>query len=364
MTERLLQYIWQLQYFNKTELETTNGERINIIHPGVYNTNQGPDFLEARIKIENNIWIGNIELHVNASDWHLHAHANDRNYRNIILHVIWKDDDEHPDHDIPTLLLRDRVPKLLLQQYEQWMNSNSFLPCGQYLHSIADITWISWQERLFIERLQRKSMTVLSMLEENNYDWQETCWWMMAKSYGLPVNAEAFEEIARSVCYNELLANRTSCAAIMQLLMEKSKSIMQPLHLLRMRPASFPKIRLQQLAELVSTTGSLWQTIIRSENVKQLRSVFPDNVIINAAIPMLAAFGNYYQLAQHTQRAIDFATQLSAEKNSITRGFTQYGIDNKNAAGSQALIELKTQYCDKRRCLDCAIGSAILKRKV
>jgi hypothetical protein len=126
MTERLLQYIWQFQYFNKNDLITTAGEELMIIHPGIYNTHQGPDFNEGRIRIGENIWVGNIELHVDASDWHRHQHSNDKNYRNVILHVVWKNDDVDPEHNIPTLILEDRVPKILLQQYFSWMKENYF----------------------------------------------------------------------------------------------------------------------------------------------------------------------------------------------------------------------------------------------
>lgn len=363
MTERLLQYIWQFQYFNKYDLETTNGEKLIIFYPGMFNSNQGPDFLESRVKIESNTWIGNIELHINASDWHRHAHASDPNYANIILHVIWNDDDEHPCHDIPTLLLGDRVPKLLLQQYEHWMKSDSVLPCGFHLQYAEEITWMAWKERLLVERLQRKSETVLLMLKENNYHWEEACWWMLARNYGLPVNSEAFEEIARSIPYETLMRHRKDLRQLETLLFKQSECISQRLHLLRMRPAAFPAVRLRQLIELVYQHEDLLSIILNAESIKYLRTVFQDNVIINTVLPLLSAYGYHHSREEFIQKAIEFATLLPPEKNSITRSFQKLGIENKSAAGSQALIELKTQYCDKRRCLDCAIGNIILKRK-
>src|SRR5690349_13558827 len=138
MTERLLQFIWQFQYFNKSNLESVFGEKLVIIQPGQYNAHQGPDFLEARIRIEDRIWCGNVELHINASDWHRHEHGDDKNYRNVILHVVWNDDDEQPLHGMPTLVLQDRISNLLLQHYETWMKSSLFVPCAQYMHTVAD----------------------------------------------------------------------------------------------------------------------------------------------------------------------------------------------------------------------------------
>jgi hypothetical protein len=362
MTERLLQYIWQFQYFNRNDLETTNGETLDILQPGKFNTHQGPDFLEARIKIEENIWVGNIELHVNACDWHRHAHANDPNYRNVILHVVWNDDDEHPVHNIPTLSLADRVPKLLLQQYLQWMKSDSLFPCGPHLGQVEGIVWTAWKERILIERMQRKAQAVLLMLEENKGDWEETCWWVLARNYGLPVNADAFEEIARSVSYHVLLQRSDNLKEIENLLFEKAACISQSLHSLRMRPAAFPKVRLKQLAELIYKRERLFSLVLNTRTLKHLKSVFADNVIINSVVPLLSAYGYFYQQEEYIQKAINLMNYLSAEQNSITRRFKQSGVENKNAADSQALIELKTQYCDKRRCLDCAIGNTILKR--
>lgn len=361
MTERLLQYIWQFQYFNKNELETTNGEQLDILYPGMFNNNQGPDFLEARIRIDKNIWIGNVELHTKASDWHRHEHAKDPNYKNIILHVTWQDDDEHPCHEIPTLLLADRVPKVLLQQYAQWMQTAPGLPCSPHFHCIEEIIWITWKERLLVERLQRKSRAVIGMFNENN-SWEEISWWMIARNFGLPVNTEAFEEIARAIPFNVLLQHRRRLTDIENALAECASTITQSLHFLRMRPAAFPNARLQQLAGLIYRYGDFWPLVMHAQNIKQLKAVFQDNIIINAIVPLITAYGHFYRQEEHIQKAMDYLLQVSAEKNSITRSFTSLGVTNKNAADSQALIELKKEYCDKRRCLDCAIGNAILKK--
>lgn len=174
MTEKLLQFIWQFQYFNKSELCTDDGDVLQIIKPGIYNLNQGPDFLESSVKVAAVKLFGNIELHVNASDWNKHGHSSDKNYSNIILHVIWEDDIKTPNKiKLPTLTLHNRVPKILLQRYEQLMNEGNVLHCKNYLPALSNMGWIAWKERLMIERLEIKSKKILNFLEETNRHWEE-----------------------------------------------------------------------------------------------------------------------------------------------------------------------------------------------
>jgi len=169
MTERLLHFIWQFQYFNKTELVTDAGETVQVIFPGQYNTNQGPDFSDAKIKIGKTTWAGTIELHLKTSDWNKHNHQADKNYNNVILHVVWEDDGMKIN--VPVLELKGRVSKILLQRYEALMHSSSFIPCGNGINEVRTITWKSWKDRLLAERLQRKSLVVEKYLSENNYHW-------------------------------------------------------------------------------------------------------------------------------------------------------------------------------------------------
>lgn len=417
MTERLLQYIWQFQYFNKKELRTTAGEDLMIIHPGQFNNHQGPDFQEGRIRIGYNLWAGNIELHIHASDWHRHLHDSDPNYENVILHVVWNDDDETAFHKFPTLQLADRVPKLLLQQYDSWMKSDYFIPCAPYVEVAEEIIWIVWKERLLIERLQRKSDQVLTLLERNNFHWEEMLWWMIARNFGLYVNADAFEEMAISIPYNLLSKHRNQIhqleamifgqAGLLEgdfeekypLMLKKEYVFLQtkydlvkthcPVHFLRMRPACFPTIRLAQLAMLIHTTTNLFSSIINAENASELKVILNvtandywhyhftfdestvyhpktmgaqmiNNIIVNSVIPILFTYGEYRKEERYKQKAIEWISRMPSENNSVTTKFRKLGIGHKNASDSQALIELKSQYCDFRRCLDCAIGNALL----
>jgi hypothetical protein len=417
MTERLLQYIWQFQYFNTGRLETVVGEVVQVIHPGKWNYHQGPDFSDARVRISDKVWAGNVELHLQASDWRKHEHNIDENYEHIILHVVWRNDDMQLAGEIPTLVLEGRIPGILLQQYEAWMQSSAFIPCAGYIHRTSDLIRVSWKERLLVERLQRKCMQIQEMLERNNYHWEETLWWLLARNFGLSVNADAFEELARSIPFKLLTRHRKQIHQLEALLMGQAgllkgnideqyfimlkkeytfyaakyglHPIHSPIHFLRMRPPSFPTVRLAQLAMLLQQTGNIFSFLLEAENIRALKVLLEttandywhyhhrfgpetaycpktlgahmiNNIIVNTVAPLVFAYGHFQKNEKYMVKAMDWLTGIAAEKNVITQGFSELGIASGNAAGSQALIELKTQYCDKRRCLDCAIGNAIL----
>jgi Protein of unknown function (DUF2851) len=418
MTERLLQFIWQFQYFNKSELTTVAGETIQILFPGQYNTDQGPDFSDAKIKIGKTVWAGTIELHIKTSDWQKHRHQTDKNYNNVILHVVWEDDRNIYGNSIPVTELKNRVSKILLQRYEELMNSSSFIPCEKSIHSVRDITWKSWKERLLAERLLRKAETIEMYLKQNNYHWEETFWWLLARNFGIKVNADAFEAMARSVPVNILAKHKNQLHQLEALLFGqaglldekfeedypkllqkeykflqdkyKIKPIRLPLHFLRMRPGNFPTIRLAQLTILVHESAHLFSKIKETDSVKDIKkwmdatandywhyhyrfdesssfkkkklgTAMIDNIIINTVCPVLFAYGNYHNENKYKDKALQWLEETAGENNLITKGFQQLNIENRNAFDSQALIELKNEYCNKKRCLDCGVGNAILK---
>ncbi|MBA4166074.1 MAG: DUF2851 family protein [Chitinophagaceae bacterium] len=420
MTERLLQFIWQFQYFNTHELETTAGDRLQIVYSGQWNNHQGPDFSDARVRVADKVWAGNVELHLLASDWHRHAHHTDENYENVILHVVWINDDNRLANKIPTLVLEDRIPVFLLQQYESWMHSSAFIPCANNAGSVNNLLWISWQERLLVERLQRKCLHIRSMLDINNDHWEETLWWLLARNFGLSVNAGAFEELARSIPFKILTRHKTQIHQLEALLLGqagllkddrednylimlrkeyafyKSKygleTIHSPVHFLRMRPPAFPTVRLAQLAMLLHSSVNIFSSMLEADSIKELNALLEItandywhyhytfgqtsaygpktlgahmicNIIVNTVVPVVFAYGYFQQQEKYTVKAMDWLSEMAAEKNHVTRGFLALGIESRNAAASQALIELKTQYCESRRCLNCAIGNAILKGK-
>ncbi len=431
MTERLLQFIWQFQYFNKTELVSTHGETVQVIFAGQYNTNQGPDFSDAKIRIDKTTWAGTVELHIKTSGWNRHNHQNDKNYNNVILHVVWEDDGGRPDSyrdvpansmerstAIPVLELKDRVAKILLHRYEELMNSTSFIPCEKMIPTVKDITWTSWKDRLLAERLSRKAKIAESYLRQNNYHWEETFWWLLARNFGARVNADVFEAIARSVSVSVLAKHKSQVQQLEALLLGqaglldkkfandypkllqrefiflkkkyKLRSIHQPIHFLRMRPGNFPTIRLAQLAALITESAHLFSKIKEAKSVKEISKWFDvtandywhyhyrfdeassfkkkklgaamiDNIIINTVAPVLFAYGTYHDEQKYKDKALKWLEATAAESNSISKGFQQLGIENKNAFDSQSIIELKTQYCDRKMCLDCGVGNYLLK---
>ena len=302
MTEKLLQFIWQFQYYNRNDLQTGNGEILQIIFPGKYNTNQGPDFSEAKIFINKTIWAGNIELHLKTSDWRKHNHSEDKNYNNVILHVVWENDVEVSENNIPLLILQDRVSKFLLIRFEEWMNNATFIPCEKNISQAKEITWIAWKQRLLIERLQRKIKLAENFLQQNNNHWEETFWWLLARNFGYTINADAFEAMAKSISINILAKHKNQIHQLEALLagqcgllennftesyplmLQKEyaflkkkynlQSIHLPVHFLRMRPGNFPTIRLAQLAILIQQSTHLFSVIKEMDDIKNIKKLF------------------------------------------------------------------------------------------
>ena len=415
-SERLLQFIWQFQYFNKSELQTTTGEEIQIISQGTYNTNQGPDFNDAKVMIGKTTWAGSVELHILSSDWQKHKHQNDRNYNNVILHVVWEDD--FPNYNIPVLKLENRVAKILLQRYEELMNTKGFIPCEKTISSVKPIVLQSWKERLLAERLIRKSAIVETFLNESNHHWEETFWWLLARNFGTKINADVFEAMARSLPLLILARHKNQIHQLEALLMGQSNLLdgkfkgdypimlqkeyefykgkykLQPNTIapffLRMRPGNFPTIRLAQLAMLIHHSEHLFSKIKETNSLKDVKkwlditandywhyhyrfdepSLFKkknlgqamgDNILVNTICTMLFAYGHFHKEQKYKDRALQWLEEITAESNAVTKGFQQVGLQNTNARDSQALIELKNEYCSKKRCLDCAIGNVLLK---
>jgi len=417
VTERLLQFIWQFQYFNKSELATTSGEPVQVIFPGQYNTNQGPDFSQAKIKIGSTTWAGNVELHFKTSEWKRHDHHKDENYRNVILHVVWEND-SNGSNAIPILELKEKVSKILLLRYQSLMNAAGFIACENSIQQVPTITWQGWKDRLLAERLTRKSGAVQCCLEQSNFHWEETFWWLLARNFGLAVNADAFEAIAKSIPLNILSKHKNQIHQLEALLFGqaglldedfiedypnmlrkefyfyKRKYNLSPnnarVFFLRMRPVNFPTIRLAQLAVLVQQSAHLFSRVKEATSVAEVRKWFEvtandywhyhyrfdevssfrkkklgtttiDNIIINTIVPLLFAYGSYHRDERQKQKAMKWLEEISPESNAITKGFQVLDIESKHAFDSQALIELRNEYCSKKKCLDCAVGNAILK---
>lgn len=411
-----MQFIWQNQYFNSKHLTTTEGEEIHIIQAGSVNHHQGPDFLNARIRIGQETWVGNIELHVHASSWMEHGHSEDHLYDNVILHVVWQEDKKLP-LSFPALELQGRVSGILLNKYQALMQSPQFIPCQDQIQNVDDITLNTWMQRLLIERLDNRARMIRLLLESNHFHWEETFWWLLASGFGSKVNSEAFLKIAQSLPFSILMKHRNQIHQVEALLLgqagildtrfaEKYPAMLQqeyhflakkyrlkkshfPLYYLRMRPANFPTVRLAQLAAFLNKADHFFNRVIETENlaeiekalniqandywhyhylpghpatfmIKKLGREMIRNILINTIIPVVYAYGLVQQSDKILRKALRWMESLPAEKNIIVRRFEDFCIASKTAFDSQALIQLKNEYCNNKRCLDCAIGSKLL----
>ena len=443
MKEQLLQFIWRFQYFRRPQLHTEAGEPLQILSPGELNTHQGPDFLNASIRIGNTFWAGNIELHVRTSDWTKHSHQKDRHYRNVILHVVWENDvpagaggsepaaadevnrandgggsEPAGERAIPLLVLQDRIPKLLLHQYSAWMNNRSFVACERQLPQVGEKVWFGWKRQLLEERLYRKALFIRDCLEQNHQHWEETTWWLLARNFGFPVNTASFEAVARSLPLPLLARHRGRVEQLEALLLGQAGLLEgdfregYPLFLqnefrylrkkyrlplihpsvlfLRMRPGNFPAIRLAQLAGLLSMSASWWATIREtgsSGEMKKLLSVtassywnthygwgkagtsprpknlgdqMKESILINTCSPLLFAYGWLRAEPVLRDKALEWLGAAAAEKNALVAGWGRQGVYSKTAMDTQALLELKSRYCNPKKCLECAVGNFLL----
>ena len=414
MKERLLHFIWQNKLFNTKELKTTNGTEIQILDFGKYNKDGGPDFWNAKIKIDDIILIGNIELHIYASDWKLHKHDHDKKYNNVILHVVYFNDVFISN--LTTLELNGRIPNLLVEKYEAMMLSKQDLICRNLLGNIDDFTLENWKERLVIERMERKSTEILDNLKLNNNDWEQTCYQLLGKYFGSHINKEPFELLTHFLNYKTLLKHKNNIFQLEALLFGvagflnkdfvevypralkqeynflKLKYNLQQLQehhwqFLRIRPVSFPTIRIAWFAKIIQQMPLL-NTILESndenyflEDIKVsdywkehyildklskhkpkiLGHDFKSILKINVFAPILYAYGKFSDEEKYTNKAFDLLSKTPNEINTKTKIFEQAGWQQRHAFDTQAMLELYDKYCTHKRCLECSIGHKILR---
>jgi Protein of unknown function (DUF2851) len=418
MNESLLQFIWHHQYYNLWDLRTITGESLTLLYPGSWNRNQGPDFVSARIRIGGQEWAGNIELHVNTSDWDLHGHSTDPNYNNVILHVVWEHDKD-TGNGVPVLEMRSRVPQHLLQKYRTWLMRSGMIPCSGEFDQVDKTMVYSWLEWLALQRTKERSANILEQVRKLGMDWEEAFWRSLARAFGHRVNADAFEAIASTLPVKMMMRHSSSIMQLEALLLgqagllrtdngdEYSKKLFseygfmrkkyqlvkcyQPVHFLRMRPGNFPTVRLAQLAALIIGNRDLFRGVLdlktASEMIaffrveageywdhhyrfgepsvflkKQTGGQFIENVVFNTVIPFLAAYHQHTGNETEVPGLYRIMEGLNPESNSVISLFTKLGLNARHAADSQALLQLKKNYCDQLRCLDCAIGRSLLKR--
>ena len=421
MKEDFLHYLWKYRKFDASCLQTSNKQSITIHHPGQYLQLAGPDFFNAQLTIGNQKWAGNVEIHLKSSDWYLHKHEQDAAYENVILHVVWEHDTEifrEDNSEIPVLELKDYTKVETVTQYQTLMFPKSWIYCERQLADVDDFVLKNWLERLFFERLERKSKSIDDALQQTNRDWEAVLFQMLSRNFGLNTNGDAFLSIAQSIPFavfrkesfevENIEALLLGTAGLLEVekqdqyfhalksrfsyLSEKYRLEKQPvatLQFFKHRPDNFPTIRLSQLSGLYVlrkhlfsdishidslkeiyqlfdvSVSSYWKThyqFDRESPIKQksLSKAFVDLIVINTIVPIGFAYAQS-QGKETAEDGIALLQQVTAENNAVIHKFASFGIQASNAFESQSLLQLKSDYCNKGRCLDCAIGVALLK---
>lgn len=426
MKEDFLHFVWKFKKLDFLHGETEAGESLQILQTGTHNqTQSGPDFFNAKIKIGEQLWAGNVEIHIKSSDWYTHHHETDPAYDNVILHLVWEHDVavfRKNNSVIPTLVLKNVVHKNALENYRQLLGVNNYkwINCERDFPDFSDFTINNWLERLYIERLQDQTKVIGNILKETINNWEATLFRILAKNFGLNVNGEAFQSIASSFPYAVIgkIKNTIQMEALLfgqaGMLYRKhdhpyfdelrkeydylrhkfnlNRKGVLPISYFRLRPQNFPTLRLSQLARLLVTHANLFSKLIKSEDLNQIRTVFSvetsefwkthytfdkeskkrvkklsknfiDLLIINTIIPLKFSYFSQNGNLDY-ENLFALMRQLPKEKNSIVQGFNRIRPDTaQNALSSQALIQLKKKYCDKNRCLHCNLGLKLLQKE-
>lgn len=420
--EQLLHYVWKHKIFPLKELKTTTGQQVEVIDTGLANTDAGPDFFNAKLKLDGVLWIGNIEIHERSSDWFKHGHHADTGYNSVILHIASEIDTEISRSNgerIPQIQLI--CPEAVRTNYKELLETDSYPPCYRIIPSLPPFTAHSWMTALQMERFEQKATLLNERLKRCQGNWEDAFFITLARNFSFGLNGDAFETWAHRLPFRAVDKHRNDLfqieaiffgqAGILEdsdgdgyyLRLKKEYTYLQhkfgliPMdaslwRFLRLRPANFPHIRIAQLACLYHRAYGLLSRIMETETLQGVRDILKggtseywlthytfggsspsrqkslsntslDLLIINTVVTFLYAYGLHKGNRVLCARAGSFLEELKAENNYITRMWEQCGMKASNAADSQALIQLKKEYCDKKKCLYCRIGYEYLKRK-
>lgn len=481
--EKLLHYVWKHRLFPLTPLATTQGQEVEVIDPGLHNSNAGPDFFNAKVRIGGTLWVGNVEVHDKASEWYSHRHDRDAAYDNVVLHVVGDADTDVTTANggrPPQLVLP--VPQTVSDNYAELLSTDSYPPCYRVIGSLPRLTVHSWMSALQTERLQQKTEAIEQRVKAAEGAWERAFFTTLARNFGFGVNGDAFEAWANALPLDAAAHHRddpfqiealflgqagllnvaavaerrqieTAADSYFQRLSKEYDYLAHKFRLtpmdgrqwrfLRLRPQNFPYIRIAQLVHLYcsrhcslsimadcetlddarrmlstettpywhnhytfgqetadSTKGvtecsaqqaeetggrsegealpssdgkglqvkaggrrSEGEALPSAKSAKRLSKASKDLLIINTVVPMLYAYGRHTASEKLCHRAFAFLEELKAENNTIVRMWQQCGLPVENAGDSQALIQLKRQYCDRKDCLRCRFGYEFLKVK-
>ena len=430
--EQLLHYVWKHKLFPLRELQTSDGQTVEVIDSGLHNKNAGPDFFNAKVRIGRTLWVGNVEIHDKSSDWYLHGHDKDKNYDNVILHVAGVLDAEvmNTNGEFIKQMQLD-VPDNVREHYDELQKTDSYPPCYKVIPDLTKLMVHSWMAALQTERLEQKTEAIRRRAEQCGGSWEDAYFVTLARNYGFGINSDTFEQWALNVPLSAVGHHRDDLFQIEAIFMGQAglleldtvpkhyqqdalndgyftrlrneyqylahKFGLKPMdatrwNFLRLRPQNFPHIRLSQLANLYYQRKAGLSQLVECKTVEELKTLLSSHVtpywethytfgslsaknekhlsygslnllLINTAIPMLFAVGRHRQKEELCDRAFDLLEQLKPENNYIIRMWQQCGLAVQSAGDSQALIQLKKEYCDKRDCLRCRIGYEYLRAK-
>jgi hypothetical protein len=422
MKEDFLHYLWQYKKFDFSNLKTFDGELLTIINSGYYSQKAGPDFFNAQIIIGSQKWAGNIEIHLKSSDWYVHHHEKDENYDSVILHVVWENDSpifRKDNSELAVLELKHYVSKEMLAGYQSLLQPKSWIYCEKEIATIDSFVFKNWQERLFFERLERKSIPIQQLLDATENDWEAVLFCMLAKNFGLNTNGESFLKIAKSIPFSIIRKEGFEVANLEALFFgfaelfpenledtysrdiksrfdyilhkyQLEKVIIPPVQFFKHRPDNFPTIRLAQLAMLYHLQRNLFSQIIVAKNLadfyelfggiiseywqthyqldkespkkrKQFSKSFVDLLIINTIVPIQFSYAKS-QGKEVSEGILALLQEVSPEKNVVIEKFNAFGVASTSAFATQSLLQLKNEYCNFSKCLQCAIGIQLLKQ--
>jgi hypothetical protein len=418
MSESFLHFLWRWKRFDSNKLQTTSGLPLDILSPGEWNRHSGPDFFNARIRMDGALWAGNVELHVQASEWDAHGHSSDPAYDNVLLHVVYEEDRpviSASGKRIPCLELKGKIPPRLIHQYRQLEQQRAGIPCGKFWREVPDEIREGWLKQILAERLELKSGAVLRLLEVTRQHQDEAFYRLLARNFGLQVNTEPFEMLAQSVpavIPARLRSNLLQLEALFfgqagllerhfeeeyPLLLQREYALLRhkfglnPMNaaqwkFMRMRPSGFPTVRIARFAALLQKNPFPLSNLLAARNLAEMEELlsvelsdywqtrydfgkesavsgtrrtghdFIHTIILNTLVPFMYCLGKLKGDAGLTGKSLDLLGEIPPEQNKITRFWYDMGERPASAARTQALIHLKKHWCEARNCLECEIG--------
>lgn len=425
MKEDLLHFIWKYKKYPINQLISTSGEVIHVVSTGMHNHLSGPDFFNSQIELNGQLWAGNVEIHIKSSDWYAHHHQDDVNYDNVILHVVWEDDISvyrKDGSEIPTLSLKEYIPLMVLNTYQNLFDSKNykFINCENEFNEVDEFIKNNWLDRLFVERLEQKSIFIKELLDYTNNDWEQVLFLMLLKTFGSKINREAFIEIGKSIDFSIIRKLNNKPLQMESLFLGQANllgstveddtyynelkkeyqflkhkfnlsSVFKSPEFFRLRPSNFPTIRLAQLSAIYANNNNLFHALIENDepnfsdilksgtskywdthfnfgkiskkSKKGISNSFLNLLVINTIIPLKFAYSRY-KGGLENELFIRMLSEIKKEENSIIANFGNLGISIKNAKDSQTYLQLYNNYCTKDKCLDCAVGASLMNIKV